>query len=388
MTLLPALLRLGKNRIVRHRIRRQDGENGNSLLARILDAVLSRPAAASAAGLALLLLLAAPVSVMKLGMPGTDSMPRDFATLRTLDRVSAEYPLFGVSHTVVTPVGSDTEGAVARLGAIADKAATTPGFDDTVRPVEVSEDGQAARVEIPVETDRIESDAAKQSLATLRNDIVPSEADGTTVLIGGETAVSVDYSDAMRKDLLLVVPFVLLLSFVLVATSFHSVRIAILSVALNLLSVLAAYGILVLTFQWGWGAPLFGSDFTGPVVTLLPLMLLVVLFGLSMDYHVLILSRVQEARETEENLVAAVRRGLLNSAAPVTAAAVIMVVIFAMFTILPTPEMKQLGLGLAAAVALDATVVRVILLPALLVLLGESAWPKGRSITHGVSDAP
>ena len=191
--------------------------------------------------------------------------------------------------------------------------------------------------------------------------------------------VSVDVSKSTARDLLIVIPIVLLVAFALIYLAFRSVGLAALSVGLNLLSVLASYGILVLLFQYGWGAQVFGSEYVGPVVTLLPVMMLVILIGLSMDYHVFILTRVREAFAGGLGVEDAVRQGVVRSAPPVTAAAAVMVVIFAMFTLLPTPEMKQLGVGLAAAIALDATVVRGILVPAALRLLGANVWK--RSLT-------
>lgn len=376
MTLLPALIRIGGTRVLHRHFGRQNSvRSGRGFWLRTVDAVIRRPLAWATGGVVLLAALAAPVSVMSLETPGTDSMPRTFESLATLDRVSEEFPLFGVTHTVVTDTGGDDEAATGHLDEIARTAATAPGFAGDVRQVQVSTDSELARVEIPVATDSIDSDEAAESLAVLRGEVIPSVPGPQPVHVGGEVAVSVDSAEVMWNDMALVLPLVVALSFVLVFLCFRNALLALISVGLNALSVVAAYGVLVVVFQFGLGAPLFGESYTGPVVTLLPLMLFVILFGLSMDYHVLILSRVREARLGGAAATDAVRHGVVNSAGPVTAAAVVMIVIFSMFAVLPTTEMKQLAVGLAAAVALDATVVRAVLLPALLTLAGDKAWP-------------
>ena len=376
ITLLPALLGAGRKRVVKQLFGKAPSADTDTrgFWGRLTGTVVRRPVAAAIAGLIVLVALAAPVAVMKLQLPGTDSMPRTFETLQTLDTVSEQFPLYGVSHTVVTETGGDVAGASSTLEQIAENASSAPGFDGQVRDVQVSSDQSVVRIEIGTDADGIDSDAAKQSLTELRENIVPQSAGDREVLVGGETAVSVDISESTSRDLLIVIPIVLLASFALIFLAFRSIGLAALSVGLNLLSVLASYGILVLLFQFGWGAPIFGSEYVGPVVTLLPVMMLVILIGLSMDYHVFILTRVREAFGQGFDVDAAIAQGVVRSAPPVTAAAAVMVVIFAMFTLLPTPEMKQLGVGLAAAVALDATVVRGILVPAALRLLGAGVW--------------
>ncbi|OZC63268.1 hypothetical protein CH276_12995 [Rhodococcus sp. 06-470-2] len=378
ITLLPALLALGRRRVVRQLFGKtpDDAAEETGFWGRLSGNVVRRPMPALLAGLAVMVLLAAPVATMKLQFPGTDSMPRTFETLRTLDDVSEQFPLYGVSHTVVTETGGDVAGASAVLTDIAEAAAGLPGFDGQVRDVQISTDRSVARIEIGTDSDGIDAQAAKDSLNELRSNVVPEFAGGRDILVGGETAVSVDVSQSTSRDLLIVIPIVLLVAFALIYLAFRSVGLAALSVGLNLLSVLASYGILVLLFQYGWGATVFGSEYVGPVVTLLPVMMLVILIGLSMDYHVFILTRVREAFGRGLGVEDAVRQGVVRSAPPVTAAAAVMVVIFAMFTLLPTPEMKQLGVGLAAAIALDATVVRGILVPAALRLLGASVWKR------------
>ena len=178
----------------------------------------------------------------------------------------------------------------------------------------------------------------------------------------------------MAERMPLVMGFVLVLAFVLLLAAFRSVVIAAKAVALNLLSVGAAYGLLVAVFQWGWGESLLGFDSTGAIVSGLPLFLFVVLFGLSMDYHVFILSRVREAYDRGRSTEEAVAHGIKTTAGVVSAAAFVMVAVFAIFLTVSTVDMKQFGFGLAVAILIDATIVRAVLLPATMKLLGDWNW--------------
>jgi RND superfamily putative drug exporter len=168
--------------------------------------------------------------------------------------------------------------------------------------------------------------------------------------------------------------FVVVFAFLLMLLSFRSLTIAITSIVLNLLSVAAAYGILVAVFQHGWGASLVGAEGVGAIITWLPLFLFVILFGLSMDYHVFVVSRIREARLRGRDTKDAIRHGVVTTAGVVTSAAVIMVAVFAIFGTLSMQSMKQMGVGLAAAVLIDATIIRGVLLPAVMALLGERNW--------------
>jgi RND superfamily putative drug exporter len=168
--------------------------------------------------------------------------------------------------------------------------------------------------------------------------------------------------------------FVVVFAFVLMLLSFRSLTVAITSIVLNLLSVGAAYGILVAVFQHGWGASLVGAEGVGAIITWLPLFLFVILFGLSMDYHVFVVSRIREARLRGRTTNEAITHGVVTTAGVVTSAAVIMVAVFAIFGTLSMQSMKQMGVGLAAAVLIDATIIRGVLLPAVMALLGERNW--------------
>jgi RND superfamily putative drug exporter len=190
----------------------------------------------------------------------------------------------------------------------------------------------------------------------------------------GDTAISKDLNERLKSRAPYVVLFVLALAFALLLMSFRSVVIAATGLALNLLSVAASYGVLVAVFQWGWGKSILGLTSTGAIAGWLPLFMFVILFGLSMDYHVFSVSRIKEEHDGGKATRAAIHDGIVRSAGVITSAAVIMVFVFLTFAALSQTSMKQLGVGLAVAVLLDATIVRAILLPSTMELLGERNW--------------
>jgi RND superfamily putative drug exporter len=212
---------------------------------------------------------------------------------------------------------------------------------------------------------------------------------GSDVGVTGSTAGSMDFNSLMKVRTPLVFVFVLGLAFILMLLTFRSIVIPIKAIVLNLLSVGAAYGILVMVFQKGWGESLLGFQSTGTIANWLPLFLFVVLFGLSMDYHVFILSRVKELVDNGMRTEDAVSRGIKDTAGTVTSAAIVMVVVFGLFATLSMLDVKQMGFGAAVAVLLDATIIRAVLLPATMKLLGEWNWYLPRwldwlpTINHG-----
>ena len=215
------------------------------------------------------------------------------------------------------------------------------------------------------------------ALATLRNHVIPdtvARVPGTHVYVAGMTAGSVDFNRTMKQHLPIVFGFVLGLAFLLLLLSFRSVVIPTMTIVLNLLSVGAAYGVMVLVFQNGHGRSLIGAQDVGGVIDWIPLFLLVILFGLSMDYHVLILSRIREGHERGLSTRRAVADGITSTAGVITSAALVMVAVFSVFATLSEIAFKQLGVALAAAVLIDATIVRIVLLPSLMTLLGRWNW--------------
>jgi uncharacterized membrane protein YdfJ with MMPL/SSD domain len=226
-------------------------------------------------------------------------------------------------------------------------------------------------------------DRSDRAVEALREDLVPAtvgKVDGVEAYTTGEAAATGDFNDAMVGHLPYVFAFALSAAFLLLLVTFRSIVIQAKPIVLNLLSVGAAYGLLVLVFQKGWGESVLGFESNGAIAAWLPLFLFVILFGLSMDYHVFILTRVREAYDggmTTENAVA---HGVKSTAGVVTSAAIVMVAVFSMFALSSELEMKQMGIGLAAAVLIDATIIRGVLLPATMRLLGDWNWWLPRSL--------
>ncbi len=264
--------------------------------------------------------------------------------------------------------------AIDRLGeATAKQAKLFPGSLD----VEISPDKSVAVINVPTAGVDDTGPQAQRALDELRGEIVPAtfgELRGVTASVTGGAAQTRDFVDSMTSHLPVVFLFVLGAAFMLLLITFRSIVIPIKAIALNLLSVGAAYGALVLVFQHGWGAELIGSHGSSAIVPWLPLFLFVILFGLSMDYHVFILTRIREAYDGGMSTEDAVAHGIKSTAGVVTSAAVVMVGVFSIFATLSLLDFKQMGVGLAVAVLLDATLVRGVLLPATMKLLGDWNW--------------
>ena len=240
--------------------------------------------------------------------------------------------------------------------------------------------------DLPVDSWRIED-------VTLRSDLVPAtlgRIPGVETAVTGSTAENIDFTHDMKRGVPYVIAFVLTLAFVLLLVAFRSIVVPLKAIALNLLSVGASYGLLVLVFQHHWAEPILGFKSNGLIISWLPLFLFVILFGLSMDYHVFILSRVREAYDRGMRTEDAVAHGIKATAATVTSAAVVMVAVFAIFATLSSLDFKQMGVGLAVAILLDATIVRAVLLPATMKLLGDWNWylPKKLEWLPKVSHEP
>jgi len=242
--------------------------------------------------------------------------------------------------------------------------------------VDTNRSHTAAQITIPFPGSGVDGTSTK-ALLTLRNQLLPAtigHVPGATFAVTGQTAGSYDWNQMMKSSIPIVFGFVLTFAFLLLLVSFRSIVIAAKAVVLNLLSVAAAYGVLVATFQWGWGEHLLGFKSYGGISPWLPMFMFVLLFGLSMDYHVFILSRIREAYDRGRGTEDAISHGIRTTAGTVTSAAIVMVGAFAIFATLPILDMKQMGVGLAAAVLIDATIVRGVLLPASMKLLGDWNW--------------
>jgi uncharacterized membrane protein YdfJ with MMPL/SSD domain len=378
LTVLPALLsKLGDN-VDRlrvpfvHRLRRDDGEG--RIWGAVIDRVLRRPALSAALAGGLLLALAAPAIQLHTAQPSIDTFPQKLLT--TYNRSKVAFPGTEIAGSVVVKAPNVEAAAVQEaIGQLKWRALSTDVMNEPI-DVDVNAAKTVAHISIPFAGTGTDS-TSNAALAALRNEIVPSTVGSLVnaeVGVTGATAQSKDFNEQMKMVAPLVFGFVLLFAFVLMLVSFRSIVIAAKAVILNLLSVGAAYGILVLVFQHGWGKGLLGFEFTGGIDPFLPILLFVILFGLSMDYHVFILSRIREAYDKGMSTDEAVAHGIKTTAGVVTSAAIVMVAVFAIFATLQMMIFKQFGVGLAAAILIDATIVRAILLPATMKLLGDWNW--------------
>ena len=380
ITVLPALLsklgdRVEKGRVpFLHRLRSRDG--GSRAWGAILDRVLARPKISAFAATAVLLVMAFPALGLKTGVPGTDSLPRDLPVMQTFDRIEAAFPGGPMPAIVAIRADDVTSPTVSAAIDTLRRDALASGRMRQPTQLDVSPDKRLARLALPLAGNG--SDARSEAaLATLRDKLIPQTIErvpGAEAFVTGQTAQSRDFNDLMKGNAPIVFAFVLSMAFVLLLVTFGSIVIPIKAIVLNLLSVAAAYGVLVFLFQEGHGEQLLGFQSTGAITSWLPLFLFVILFGLSMDYHVFILSRIREAFDRGMSTEQAVSHGIRSTAGVVTSAAIVMVAVFAIFATLRAIEFKQMGVGLAVAVLVDATIVRAVLLPATMKLLGDWNW--------------
>ncbi|MFJ8391240.1 MMPL family transporter [Streptomyces sp. NPDC094144] len=392
LTVLPALLvKLGhraERRAARKAARRAERgtpavpkrakpENGR-LFGALLRPARRHPAITLCVSVLVMLAVAAPALGLKLIDPGKDTFSRDIPAMRVYDRITAEFPELLVRHEVVTRSAADrapeARKALLELGR---RAQADPLFARDAEPVlRTSGDGRVSVLELQV-PHPAPSDGAIASLHHLRDQYIPStvgELAGVDTAVSGDVSRGQDYVHHERNKLPLVLGFLLLLTFAMTAVAFRSAVIGLIGVVLNLLSAAAALGALVLVFQGTWAENLLDFDSLGAIASRVPLFLFVILFGLSMDYQVFVVSRIKEAMEHGMTAREAVLDGIERSAKVVTSAALVMVTVFAAFVFLHLTEMKQMGFCLAVAVLLDAVVIRLMILPSALLLLGDRAW--------------
>lgn len=382
LTVLPALLSKLGDKVDRGRIpflmRKRDVTKTPRAWSVVIDAVLKRPLVSVLVAGGLLLALCLPIFGMKTAVPGIETLPRSLPVMQTYDRIQAAFPGQQIeAQLAIADAGRlDTPQARAAIDRFRRAAIASRVIHEPIS-VELSSDGTVARIGLPIDGDGTNA-ASHRSLDVLRGELAPAlRADlpeGADTPVAGTTAGTQDFNDLMSAKIGLVFAFVLSLAFLLLLVTFRSVVIAVKAIVLNLLSVGAAYGLLVLVFQHTWAESLLDFDSTGAITSWLPLFLFVVLFGLSMDYHVFILSRVREAYDRGMSTEQAVSHGIKSTASTVTSAAIIMVAVFGIFATLSAIEFKQLGIGLAAAIFIDATIVRAVLLPATMKLLDEWNW--------------
>jgi uncharacterized membrane protein YdfJ with MMPL/SSD domain len=378
LTVLPALLsKLGDN-VDRlrvpfvHRLSRRDGEG--RIWGAIIDRVLRHPILSVVLAGGLLVALAVPAMQLHTAQPSIDTFPQKF--LVTYNRLKEAFPGTEISSQVVVKAPNVEAPAVQEAIGQVEWRAIDSGVMNEPIDVDVNAAKTVAVINIPVEGDGTDA-PSNEALAALREEIIPptlgSLADAE-VAVTGITAQAKDFDEQMATAAPMVFGFVLLFAFVLMLVSFRSIVIPAKTVLLNLLSVGAAYGILVLVFQHGWGKQILGFEFTGGIDPFLPILLFVILFGLSMDYHVFILSRIREGYDSGMTTEASVAHGIKTTAGVVTSAAIVMVGVFSIFGALQAMIFKQFGVGLASAILIDATIVRAILLPASMKLLGDWNW--------------
>ncbi|MFI6265655.1 MMPL family transporter [Micromonospora sp. NPDC051006] len=346
----------------------------------VLRPALRAPVPTLVISVGLLLALAAPALGMKLKFPGMEDLPRSTPAMQAYDRLTEAFPSNGTSHTVaVRAPAAEADRVRAALTDLAGRAGGDPLFAPVEADgpkIQVSDDRRVSVLEVATPY-ASRDDKAVDSMHRLRDELVPAELGGipgVEYAVGGGVAASEDYAAHVRDKLPLVMGFVLVLTFLVMVLTFRSVVVAVSSIVLNLLSAGAAYGLLVLVFQGGWADDLLGFTSMGAIVSWLPLFLFVVLFGLSMDYHVFVVSRIREGIRAGMSNRDAVAYGITSSAGVVTSAAIVMVGVFSIFATLSTIDMKQLGIGLAAAILLDATIIRAVVLPALMTMLGDANW--------------
>ncbi|MDQ1483896.1 MAG: putative drug exporter of the superfamily [Actinomycetota bacterium] len=382
-TVLPALLAVLGDKVDAVRLpftRRRDARRGSrdGGWGRLAGAVTRRPLVWAVVAAGLLVTLALPALGMQTTLAGPESLPKDYATIEAYDRLTAAFPQEGSTIDVLVKAPAAASGSVDDALARGLRAAQASGLvAGGSAKTKVSTDGTVHVLAVPVPGE-VSDPRFGRAVDSIRAGTVPvvraalADVPGAQVHLGGNAAYT-DLTRWMDQRLVWVVSFVLLLTLVVMLVSFGSPWLAVSTVALNLLSVGAAYGVITLIFQHTWAQGLLGFTSLGAIESWVPLLMFVVLFGLSMDYHIFVVSRVREAWNAGCEPREAVRMGVARSAGVVTSAAAVMVAVFAIFGTLSSIEMKEMGVGLASAILLDATLVRGLLLPAVLAMLGRRA---------------
>ena len=379
LTLLPALLGLLGDRVNALRIpivgrRSYEASNPEGRFwGAIVRRVLRRPGLSLALSVGLLVALALPVFRIDVGTGGVSTLPDRFVSKQGFLALERDFPGTTPDPAEIVVSNASGDGAAAALGELRGRLAADRRFG--AGELQRSTDGEVALLSVPVEGDP-SSTSAINAVGELRSEIVPEAFASTDaeVLVGGTTSENIDYFDSVIDPAPWVIAFVLLLTFVLLTVVFRSVVVAATAVALNLLSVGAAYGLLVLVFQEGVGADLLGFQQTDTIEAWVPLFLFSVLFGLSMDYQVFLLSRIRERFDESRDTTDAVTFGVGSTARIITGAALIIVAVFAGFARGDLVMFQQMGFGVAVALLIDATIIRSILLPSAMKLLGDWNW--------------
>jgi RND superfamily putative drug exporter len=376
LTFLPATLAILGDRVNRFRlpIVGRDREEGSGLWAVVVRSVMRRPVIAAASTALILLAIASPVVRLHMGQADFTSFPDSLDGVQAVNLLNEKWPNGSTLDLSVVVTRADEAPTKAAIQRMTDAVLAIPGLSGPPTTF-TSADGHVAFVSYVMAGGS--NDLRNQDIVReVRSTVVPAAFTGLAgvrALVTGDAAYTLDVVDFYLHGMPLVMGFVLTLSFLLLLVAFRSIVIPIKAILLNLLSTGAAFGLLVLVFQEGWLADVIGFK-PGPIEGFIPVFIFTILFGLSMDYHVFILTRIKEARDRGLPSNEAVARGIAITSGTVTSAAAIMVVVFGVFVTLELTIIKQLGFGLAVAVFIDATVVRSILLPASMRLLGDWNW--------------
>jgi uncharacterized membrane protein YdfJ with MMPL/SSD domain len=372
VTLLPALLGALQDRVDRLRlpvVGRRSGGGESRFWGGVVRRVLRRPALSFAAAVVLLVLLALPALRLEIGTSGVSTLPDDLAAKQGFLAIQRDFPDQSVDPVQVV-VADESARTVTRLRTLRDRIAS----DDRFGTSEIVEGNGASMLSATLRGDEL-SDDSIAAVRGLRTDVASEfDASDTGAYVGGTTSENIDYFNAVTDPAPYVFAFVLGLTFILLTIAFRSLAVAGTAIFLNLLSVGAAYGLLVLVFQEGVGADLLGFQQVDAIEAWVPLFLFSVLFGLSMDYQVFLLSRIRERYDVTHETRDAVTWGVGSTARIITGAALIIVAVFAGFARGDLVMFQQMGFGVAVALLLDATIIRSVLLPSLMALLGERNW--------------
>jgi RND superfamily putative drug exporter len=391
VTLVPAILGVMKYRVMPKKglETQSDADLDHTGWGRLADAVTSKPWRYAIGSSAALLLMAAPTLTLTLGHSDAGILPEETSARQAYDRIEAGFgpgengPLAIVSQLyaiaeapedVEAESGTDPRTLDPRLQSLRDDLAGAPGVTSAGEPI-VSPDGGVAVVRVVPQWGPADP-RTEELVHDLRDDVLPAAVAGAGMdaHIGGVTAAVTDFSEIIASRTPYFIAGVVTLSFLLLMLAYRSLLIPFKAACMNLLSIAAAYGVVTAIFQWGWGATLIGLDGPVPIESYVPMMMFAVLFGLSMDYEVFLLTAFREHWERTGDMTTAVRRGLADTGRLVTAAALIMVVVFGSFLLSDNAIVKMFGIGLATAVAVDATIVRCLLVPAIMVLAQQGTW--------------
>ena len=376
LTFLPAVLSVLGDNVNRLRVPLLGRANGNGgFWSAITKRVLARPAIFATVTAAALVALAAPASSLNLALPTGSQALHDAVDAKQAVVLLEEHFGGGLATPALVVVEApdvnalEVQASVTRLvERVGQDDAFLGPFDTVVNPA-----GDLLFVRVALAGDR---KAAERGVELLRDEVVPDAfaGSGAQAYVTGVTAASIDFSDAMYKSAPYVFGFVLGLAFLVMLVMFRSIVIPVKAILLNLLSVASAFGVLVMVFQWGWGVNLLGSEAPGMIGSWMPIILFTIVFGLSMDYHMLLLNRIKEAYDQGHGNDASVSEGIRLTAGQITSAAAIMVGVFASFALGRDVQAQQFGVGLGVAVLIDATIIRSVLLPATMKLLGDWNW--------------